>query len=535
MAKYFIRTHFYEILLVVCIFVISAFRIHLLAVPLERDEGEYAYSGQLILQGIPPFSQSYNMKMPGIYLAYAVILACFGQTSAGIHTALLLINLLCSLALYLIGKRLYNSLVGCCAGAAFASMTLSSSVLGLSANAEHFVVVFALFGIFVLLKAIEKESPGLILLSGLLFGIAFLMKQHGAAFVAFGFSFLLWNEFQRRGNRTKNVLIRGTLFCAGAAAPFAVVCLWLWSAGVFHSFWFWTFTYAHAYVSQIPMRTGVLIFRDVISNIIAASPVFWLLALVGLVLIIGGRNNSRNVSFFILMFLIFGFLSTCPGFYFREHYFILLLPAISLLSAIGLNAIRSFLTFLSAVHSFIAPILLLCAFFSTPIIEQSILFEPSPVKVSRLIYGPNPFSESCVIADSIKAWSSSTDKIGILGSEPQIFFYTTRKSASGYIYTYALMEKHPFALRMQREMIRQLETAAPKFLVYVNVEVSWLMRRDSYPDIFKWFNSYQRERYEIAGVADIVSARKTVYAWGKDAVKYSPVSSSWVAIFKRKA
>ena len=30
-------------------------RIHLIEVPLERDEGEYAYAGQLMLQGIPPY------------------------------------------------------------------------------------------------------------------------------------------------------------------------------------------------------------------------------------------------------------------------------------------------------------------------------------------------------------------------------------------------------------------------------------------------------------------------------------------------
>jgi hypothetical protein len=33
---------------------VIAIRFRLLAIPLERDEGEYAYAGQLILQGIPP-------------------------------------------------------------------------------------------------------------------------------------------------------------------------------------------------------------------------------------------------------------------------------------------------------------------------------------------------------------------------------------------------------------------------------------------------------------------------------------------------
>ena len=33
-------------------------RVRLREMPLERDEGEYAYSGQLILQGIPPYREA---------------------------------------------------------------------------------------------------------------------------------------------------------------------------------------------------------------------------------------------------------------------------------------------------------------------------------------------------------------------------------------------------------------------------------------------------------------------------------------------
>ena len=59
---------------------VAAIRIRLLGIPLERDEGEYAYAGQLILQGIPPYKLVYNMKFPGTYAAYALIMSIFGQT-----------------------------------------------------------------------------------------------------------------------------------------------------------------------------------------------------------------------------------------------------------------------------------------------------------------------------------------------------------------------------------------------------------------------------------------------------------------------
>jgi len=74
-------------LLAVIVAVVVFIRIHFLAIPLERDEGEYAYAGQLMLQGIPPYRLAYNMKFSGVYAGYALIMSSFGQTSSGIHLA----------------------------------------------------------------------------------------------------------------------------------------------------------------------------------------------------------------------------------------------------------------------------------------------------------------------------------------------------------------------------------------------------------------------------------------------------------------
>jgi hypothetical protein len=63
------------ILLMLVILTAAAIRIRLLQVPLERDEGEYAYAGQLILQGVPPYKLAYNMKLPGTYLGHARVAA----------------------------------------------------------------------------------------------------------------------------------------------------------------------------------------------------------------------------------------------------------------------------------------------------------------------------------------------------------------------------------------------------------------------------------------------------------------------------
>ena len=130
------------VLLVVLIFVFFI-RLHFLSVPLERDEGEYAYMGQLMLKGIPPYESAYNMKFPGTYAIYAIIMFLFGQTVQGIHFGFLLINILSSILLYLFFSKIINRFVGLITASLFSLMSLSFVFLGFAAHSTHFVLFFA--------------------------------------------------------------------------------------------------------------------------------------------------------------------------------------------------------------------------------------------------------------------------------------------------------------------------------------------------------------------------------------------------------
>ena len=45
----------------------------------------------------------------------------------------------------------------------------------------------------------------------------------------------------------------------------------------------------------------------------------------------------------------------------------------------------------------------------------------------------NPFPESIKIGEYIAANTSQNDRVAIIDSEPQIYFYSNRRGASGYI------------------------------------------------------------------------------------------------------
>jgi hypothetical protein len=121
----------------------------------------------------------------------------------------------------------------------------------------------------------------------------------------------------------------------------------------------------------------------------------------------------------------------------------------------------------------------------------------------------------------------------VLGSEPQILFHANRRSATSYIDTYPLMESHPYAVQMQEDMIRQIETAKPKFLIFVNVPSSWPAEPTSSRLIFDWFQQYQDQHYRTVGVIDLLSEDQTIYCWNQNAAGYTPRSQFWIRALQR--
>ena len=512
----------------------SAIRIHLLEVPFERDEGEYAYAGQLILQGVPPYAEVYNMKMPGIYAAYALIMAVFGQTHWAIHLGLLIVNAATALLLFLLGRKLFNAFTGVTAAAAFALLSLGQQVQGIFANAEHFVILSALGGILLLVRAIDSNKLPTLLAGALLLGLGFMMKQHGIAFIAFGGLYLFFREIGRRPLKWGALAIKCMIFLAGVTLPFALTCFFLKLFGVFDKFWFWTFDYASKYVSSIPFDVGMENLKEQLVVIAGSSAAIWIMAVLGLTSLLWNKR-ARDNFLFSALFFVFSFLAIFPGFYFRPHYFILFLPGVAFLAGIGAGSIYDLFSrnkVFPAVRM-IPVLLVVSVLFHGAWQQREFLFFMEPDKASRMTYGLNPFPESLEIARFLKANSNEDDRIAIIGSEPQIYFYSNRRSATGHIYTYALMETHSYALTMQKEMIREIENANPKYLIFVNIPTSWLVRMNSERLIFKWFNNYAQKNYELAGIVDI-GVNQTNYLWNQDVTGYKIQSPYWLSIFRRK-
>jgi hypothetical protein len=484
----FFQRHWTWWFMVGVLLLVAAIRIRLLTLPLERDEGEYAYAGQLMLQGIPPYELAYNMKFPGTYAAYALLMGLFGETPAGIHFGVLCLTTLTALMLFWLGKKMLDQTAGVVAATAYAVLAASPGMLGLAGHATHFVAFFLTAGLCVLWLARQNENSWLAFISGLLFGAAVLMKQHAAFVGAWaGVSFAV-SRFRETHKPIDQRLLSIGMCAAGMFLPFVLCCLVLWHAGVFGKFWFWTIDYARQYALISSASVGANRFWRVLPLVTASTALLWLIASAGL-LLIWFDDRLRGSRIWFAGFCLASALTVIPGFYFRVHYFLAPLPAVALLTGCAGSGFIWLLQKNHRPHQLHNSVMALYAVFlgATFFVNRDIWFIKTPDQASRTIYGLPLFLEAEKAAGFIHDHSASTARIAVLGSEPEIYFLARRHSATGYIYTYALMETQPFAQKMQREMIREIESAAPEFIVYVQGETSWGRYTASNQKIFKWW------------------------------------------------
>ena len=165
--------------------------------------------------------------------------------------------------------------------------------------------------------------------------------------------------------------------------------------------------------------------------------------------------------------------------------------------------------------------------------ERHYFFTADPATLSRSIYHPNQFADAGRVAEFIRSGTSDTDRVAILGSEPEILFLSERRSATRYIFTNFFHEKHGLRERMEGDMIREIDSVGPAMIVMINQPFSWgaLPRGDW--TILRWARTYIERNYELAGTVTPVTAQSSRFRWEEEARRDPGALASPIIIFRR--
>lgn len=510
-------------------------RLNLLGIPFERDEGIYNYFGQQVLEGKTPYVDFYEMKPLGLYYSYAALNFVFGRSYQASHAAFMVLNALTVIALFFIGKRLFDSTSGWVVAAAYALLSLGPAVSGFASQSEHIVALFVSVGLLILLRAFESQKKATFFLAGLLIGYAFLVKQSAVFIILFGGLAIVAFHLLRRPVNAKLLIRNGLLYSSGVFGIYFLSILILAFHGALEEFWFWTYEFPKGYVAAISLREGLEFLRLYFEDVAENHVVLWTLGGVGLTGIFITRLEWDK-KVLVGMFAVFSFFTIWPTLRFYGHYWIQLLPALSLL--IGASSYVIHHIFIDRIKikgaAWAGVLVFVVGVFTTVHGEKDYYFNPDFHKILRRVYGSNPFPEAKKIGDFIAKRTVEGDKVALIGSEPEIYIYSGTRAPSRHAYFSHLVKNNIEQEEWQREFVLDLEREMPKYLVVFNHPGSLLIWPGAKKEFLKRVRSFGKKYYRKVGFVDMISERKSVYKWHDDMQGYQAEGPYNIHIFERK-
>jgi MFS family permease len=469
-----------------------------ISIPLDRDEGAFGYMGQLINSGKLPYLDGLDHKPPVAFYLNAIALHIVPPTERGIHTALLIYNLLTLICVFFIGKIYFKSLSAGLWGAfSFAVLSSSPAIQGFTASTEMWMLLPISLSLLFAVMAERRDSSILLFVSGIAGAVACWTKQSAFTSVLFIFLFSGFGIFLH-GNDTR--VIRWTvaarrlvLWLAGAVLLSSVPVLYFASRGAFHEFFYWSFIHNLSYSArQTVAEPG----NSVVSRLTEIFLSDFLLLSTALIAAFSRSVRKRPDGYFMLGFLVFSLLGTIPGFAY-SHYFAQLAPASAIAGGYGLSAlIERYRTMHGRVAASIAAGLLVLA---VPLsVDRFYYFNRDPNEVCRSIFGGNPFPESKSLAAFIAAHTTPADKVFVVGSEPQILFYARRQSPSSFLMLYPLTSTYPRYHEFQETVLSQIQRDPPQYILsLVNIPWSYLWDGMADMDFLVRMQKWMQQEYTV--------------------------------------
>ena len=470
------------------ILIAAAVRIPLLGIPLERDEGEYAYIAWRLGHNELPYRDWVDQKPPAVFWTYRAALVLPFDPIRAVHLATLLFSAASSCALFFLALRFMNRFWALVAAALFTLLSADPFAQGTAANTEVFMLLPLILSQIALLKAADNPRNVLLMIvCGALTGIAIAFKQVAA--LNWFLLIALYPIFAGAEKRRRNSLAFAAWSIAGVVAVAGFVAVYFWIHHGLTELVDNVFTHNLEYIGAMTWSDRLQFCSETLTRLGRTEVLAWIFSAAGLIaLIVAGKGKWFA---FLAGWLITSTIGVSASGYFFPHYFQQLLLPLALISVFGalwLSELRPWRTswIPGALFSLLLALLPLKTLWP-------FWFSYTSADAVRAIYPGNFFSEMPEFAARIAQVTSSEQRVFVFGAEPELLFYAQRVSATRYIFLFPLYGPYRNAREKQIAAADEIQRATPAAAVYVPNDLFFNPGSDQY--FTDWTLSYLEQNF----------------------------------------
>jgi len=478
--------------LAVIILAVLAIRIPLLNIPLDRDEGGYAYIAWRMDFGEQLYRDWIDQKPPGVFWIYHVALSLPMDATQAVHFMAMLFSVASACALFWLAMRYTTPFWAMTAAVMFGILSADPLVEGTSANTELFMLLPLILSLIALLAATRKRNGGftLALLAGALTGAAIAFKQVAIVnwpLLVFGYWLLV--EGTRRLGRTVAFAAWSAI---GTASVWAFIALYFQLHHELHGLIYNVFTHNLGYVETLSWKDRLESCMLALHGIYVSEAALWIFSAAGLfALWKGGRHR---ILLFVAAWSATSLAGVCMSGYFFRHYFEQLLPALCLAAALGAEAIAQAGFWKTAPQTTRRAVLCIALLALPLTVAAPFLFVYTPREAVREIYPGNAlFADMPELGKRIAALTHPTDRVFMFGADPEALFYARRISATRYIFLLPLYGSYGDADALQKQTAAEVSASAPTAAVYLPNQMFFDPGDDQY--FTNWSKAYLKSQF----------------------------------------
>lgn len=479
------------LLIAALILIVTGIRVPLLPIPLERDEGEYAYIAWRLGHNELPYRDWVDQKPPGVFYVYRFALNLPIEPVRSIHIVGLLFSAASVCALFFLGLRFMNPFWAWLGAALFAFLSSDPLVQGTAANTELFMLSPLILSQIAFVTGAEKGRGATLfmVLAGALTGIACMFKQ--VAIVNWFLQVALYPVFggtEKRWRRTGLFIAWST---TGFLAVLGIVLLYFWTRGGLREFVDNVFVHNLEYVGGVRPSARVEYCWSAVTTLARTQVIVWAVAVAGLTgLFISGR---RKFFLFLAGWLITSVIGVSASGYFFPHYFQQLLPPLALAASAGAEWLAAIPVWKTVPMWARRAALSLSLSVLPAVTLWPFLVTYTPTEAVKRIYPGNFFAEMPELAQRIETVAPPETPVFIFGAEPELLFYAQRPSATRYIFLFPLYGPYGGVHEKQTTAAMEVEHSRPSTAVYLPNALFFVSDTDQY--FTQWSISYLQENF----------------------------------------